>query len=452
MHINKQQRKNYGYSLIEVAIVLAVLGLLIGSSLIPLSRQYENQQLIVANAELEELQNAIIGYALSHRTTPVVIAAANTNASQVQRTIVPAGRPFLPCPDVSGDGIEDRHNGPMVVSNITIVSQSRQLISAREIVSPLVILSTIEISNAQNTNYLTHPDSGNPMHEYGYCVSDKGNFPWATLGTRAHDQYGNRFTYRVDPAFSSSVIGFGPESRVDVFDPRRPLVMQSVGGEDTAVYQRRRTNGYLPSRLGLVTNTTIDFRNFDENPTLICLGAIELNDGCLRTSATSITVLNTVLGNTTTTQRTIYDTDADGYSAARVYATNDIMDGPAFVIVSHGENAIGAIPHQQGRNVYDATDKFNCNTATNPSGYSMILADVENSDSFNLCITGAIPSTLSQAALPRNHSFVDMPIHQVSDQSHFDDHVVYMFDKELINLVTKIGRIAIPIYIPPVAN
>ena len=74
----KHQR---GFSLIEMAIVLLVVGLLVGGSLIPLSVQIEKQDRDATQRQLDDIRVALIGFVLSN------------------------GR--LPCPDVDNDGLGD---------------------------------------------------------------------------------------------------------------------------------------------------------------------------------------------------------------------------------------------------------------------------------------------------------------------------------------------------------
>jgi len=72
-----------GFTLIEIAIVLVIVGLLIGGLLTPLATQKEQERRKENQKVLEEAREALIGY-----------AAANG---------------YLPCPDITGDGLEDRN-------------------------------------------------------------------------------------------------------------------------------------------------------------------------------------------------------------------------------------------------------------------------------------------------------------------------------------------------------
>ena len=63
------------------------------------------------------------------------------------------GKPYLPCPDTDNDGIEDRASG-------------------------------------------------------GGCLSQEGRLPWNTLGIGREDAWGNRYRYRVAPAFANNKAGF----------------------------------------------------------------------------------------------------------------------------------------------------------------------------------------------------------------------------------------------------
>ena len=74
-----------GFTLIETAIVIAIIGLLLGAMLPTLSTRYELTRLRQARADLAKAEEALYGFALTH------------------------GR--LPCPDTVGDGVEDRGSG-----------------------------------------------------------------------------------------------------------------------------------------------------------------------------------------------------------------------------------------------------------------------------------------------------------------------------------------------------
>lgn len=71
----------HGFSLIEVAVVLFIIVLLLGSILVPLSTQVEQKQINDTQKTLDEIREALIGYAV-----------ANGN---------------LPCPDTGTDGSEN---------------------------------------------------------------------------------------------------------------------------------------------------------------------------------------------------------------------------------------------------------------------------------------------------------------------------------------------------------
>ncbi|GAO35893.1 hypothetical protein SCT_1289 [Sulfuricella sp. T08] len=80
-----------GFTLVEMAIVLVIVGLLLGGLLMPLSAQVEQQRISTTQKALDEIKEALIGYA-SNQTPP-----------------------HLPCPDkttaagpgTANDGVED---------------------------------------------------------------------------------------------------------------------------------------------------------------------------------------------------------------------------------------------------------------------------------------------------------------------------------------------------------
>jgi len=70
-----------GFTLIEMAIVLLVIGLLLGGLLTPLSTKIEHERYKGSRSELEKVINSLMGYAVVNRR--------------------------LPCSDTNGDGVED---------------------------------------------------------------------------------------------------------------------------------------------------------------------------------------------------------------------------------------------------------------------------------------------------------------------------------------------------------
>lgn len=126
-----------GFSLVEMAIVLVIVGFLLAGGLTIYSSQQNSQHIEDTQTLLDTAKEALIGYAASH-------AAAD-------------GHPYLPCPDTTGDGQEDRTAAT------------------------------------------------------GDCVNTDGNLPWVTLGLTETDSWGNRLRYHVEatgtPKFSNSLAG-----------------------------------------------------------------------------------------------------------------------------------------------------------------------------------------------------------------------------------------------------
>lgn len=92
-------RHEGGFSLIEVAVVMFIIVLLLGSILVPLTTQVEQRQISDTQKTLEEIREALIGHALAYG--------------------------YLPCPDkttgggsgTANDGIEDVNSGVCVATS-----------------------------------------------------------------------------------------------------------------------------------------------------------------------------------------------------------------------------------------------------------------------------------------------------------------------------------------------
>ena len=159
-----------GFTLIELAIVLVVLGLLLGGLLMPLATQVDIVRIKKTNDSLDKVQEALLGFAI-----------INGNR--------------LPCPDNSGDGLEDN-----------------------PCPSPMV----------------------------------EGDLPWRTLGVGRYDAWGQAFRYRPDDAYVAG-IGFNPGTTGGLVvqdrsgtpltapDPNGPGAIVFSTGKNTAPDDRNAT-------------------------------------------------------------------------------------------------------------------------------------------------------------------------------------------------------------------
>jgi len=121
-----------GFTLIEMAIVLVIITILIGGLAMPLSAQIQARRIAETKKTIEEAREAVVGYAMTHRTL--------------------GNKPYLPCPDTNGDGIEEIRTGSK-------------------------------------------------------CPQQIGFLPWVTLGTGAQDAWGNRLLYVTHTDVSNNNVG-----------------------------------------------------------------------------------------------------------------------------------------------------------------------------------------------------------------------------------------------------
>lgn len=147
--MNLNFHKTQGFSLVEMAVVLVIIGMLIGSLAVPITAQLDQRNYSQTQKEMVALTEAVMGYALSN-------FAAN-------------GKPYLPCPDVDNDGLEDRDGA-------------------------------------------------------GLCSSVNGTIPWATLALGRKDSWEVAYIYRVTQAFADKVNGF------TLLSPRDIQILDGAGG------------------------------------------------------------------------------------------------------------------------------------------------------------------------------------------------------------------------------
>jgi prepilin-type N-terminal cleavage/methylation domain-containing protein len=132
-------RRTAGFTLLEMAIVLMIVGLLLGGMLVPLSAQMEQRNISDTRKALDDIQQALIGFAIINGRLPCP-ADGTTPAGGLNAAVppVPAGQEYR-------DPVTGRCSAAIIVSN----------------------------NNAM------------------------GVLPWATLGLNETDAWGRRYTYQV---------------------------------------------------------------------------------------------------------------------------------------------------------------------------------------------------------------------------------------------------------------
>lgn len=128
------RNRNLGFTLVEMAIVLVIVGLLLGGLLMPLSAQMDQRKNSETQKALDEINQALIGFAVAN------------------------GR--LPCPTA----------GTIATGQLNAGIEATQTVTT----SPW--------------------DSTNPLIT---CSSFSGVIPWNTLGISELDAWGNRISYSV---------------------------------------------------------------------------------------------------------------------------------------------------------------------------------------------------------------------------------------------------------------
>ncbi|MBZ0091532.1 MAG: prepilin-type N-terminal cleavage/methylation domain-containing protein [Sulfuricellaceae bacterium] len=73
--------KQFGFTLVEMAIVLVIIGLLLGGMLMPLSAQIDQRKISDTQKTLDEIKEALIGFAIANGRLPCPALAATATGS-----------------------------------------------------------------------------------------------------------------------------------------------------------------------------------------------------------------------------------------------------------------------------------------------------------------------------------------------------------------------------------
>ena len=312
-----------GYTIVEISIVLVVAGLLLSGAIASFDRWSRYEQARTTRDSIDLVKEAIVQYAARNRTAPREITIRSEVLEETVQASwnMPPSRPYLPCPDIDGDGIEDR----VKIENADLLALTVHIRGVGDDPDP------------DNAN-------GNLFYGHGLCRSQRGFLPWRTLRAPAADAWGGLFLYYVDSVFSHSLVGFNQDDHADQFDTRRPLdVFGDDSSEENQICDPRGV--YCPQYRERVESidTTIDDPGdpkADQLPALVCdfgpcSPARKKNDAALSSSGGA--------GAVATEELYRFSEGEWGIRILRHLEEDMIYEAPAFVVISHGANGYGAV-------------------------------------------------------------------------------------------------------------
>ena len=336
--IAQKRGASRGYSIVELAIVLAVLGLLLGGAILPIGRQLQERAFSSTSEQIANAIDAVVGYGISRRSPGTNILHSNlsgaVNANDGLRfyghrtVFVPEGRPYLPCPDIDGDGLEDRS---AIYLPAEKASDGFSFIEERR----FAVRSGDGGDRAElgENFYDATGDNNPPTHAFGQCSRQFGDLPWATLGLERDDSWGAALTYVVSPHFSTGTFGFDQGTRSTGFIPyfetgTAPLFLPSF---------------YVAARAD---------RELGEAPLIVCnIGDLDLaaSELCALENNRDLSTLHYAIPQELTLTLDIQYVRyvADFLRNAHV---RQALDGLPFAIISHGPNKKGAAVYDEDGN------------------------------------------------------------------------------------------------------
>ena len=345
--IASMRNRQRGFTLVEIAIAIGVVGLLLAASAWTARALEERRQIEREMQRLEIVRNAVVGYAIRNRTRERVLKVVPWFGPGGEWEFrLPAGRPYLPCPDWDGDGYEDRMPLGAFPQGIEVKPDLTVTVTIGQLAPPWDrALLNRALTWTQNSDLFP------AAHPYGECRVSRGGVPWRTLGVDPSDSWGNRHTYFADSVFSNAIFGFDRRTVADIYDPRVPSA-PGYGGSPRQFKLptsdiTRLSALTAPPDSPLILDVPPSVRNC---PAAICIG----DSGCEPTQSRPVARdlsrcawrnPNSFPGRVTTVFKAGLVTAEKISDGRKPHPAGSVTDGLPFVLVSHGPNGRNAVNH-----------------------------------------------------------------------------------------------------------
>lgn len=434
-----------GYSIVEIAIVLVALSFMVTGAMWAFSRQTENDRYDSTLEYMQVLEDAVVNYAYIHRTEgnsfTYNLTLTNSYAGSVTTVFrrasvhIGGGRPVLPCPDLNGDGLEDRTGDathPGVLPGLQPLS--------------IIVTTSLVVAGLSDT--------------YGRCVDDKGFFPYRTLRTKPADPWGNYFTYWVDANnFAHEGFGFDQTTKGNaIFShlaySRGDRVGGAIPGADYALSFAYGTNytGYMVERSSfnhLFGNGYVLARQDDtgyygtgcsDNCDYALIAGNPLEDVATRTNSSGVDLRKTNFQASLlpVSNRQLFN---HLYSGNTFYP---MENGIAFAIVSHGPNGHGAAAYFSD---HSRRTTFTCNPESEDEGELInarrtVSCPIKAYPTYPTNCSNGTRTGFSNNCQNSNRLRRGNGIFVYGTRSlEFDDIVTWMHPTELITRLTDLGTL-----------
>lgn len=450
-----------GYSIVEIAIVLVAISMLVTGAMWAFADYHRQEKRTETADYMGGMHEAVLTYATTNRTIGTFVvfqdllsstpSSPTANAPTSRPLFVPSGRPFLPCPDLDGDGLEDRYLGIGGSSGTPTVTVYYKVSSSG---MPVIDMNL-------------HP---------GRCIDYKGNVPWRTLHTKPYDPWGQIYTYWVDPSFSDPVFGFDQSTRASPVFKYMAIPLRTGDYTYPVIYRNLPSGsnfGQISSGRMVMPRSAVVLAPRIPGNTLFVAPGIELNNSQSAVVAGELFLPNYQTYREATEIRRLRTEDGPEiliyeYRGIQVASTVSInvsvptmANGIAFAIISHGKNGRGGRTYRPSYD--DLSVSYSCNLLpiASPALISVNRAEIGNArrtlncDLRNALYTGSCTRTQLATCGDRRdshatfYSGIENSPSTGSDSYEFDDVVSWVHPTRLGELLQR--RHVLPLQPPPVA-
>jgi prepilin-type N-terminal cleavage/methylation domain-containing protein len=212
----------YGFSLVEMAVVLVIIGLLMSGLMVPLSSQLEYQKIEITQQRLEDIKEALLGFGAAQGYLPCPTADDKTGQADPSRCIEEGFLPWatLGLDEARKDGwgryfryrVDENFGGDVDIDFTNVTTENNLIVTNKMISGKTLEPVELTCRGADNSSQVIAIVFSYGKDNQANNINDPSNVSDAAISYKCNDSTQPDFTYAQDSYINA------PEAPNEHFD------------------------------------------------------------------------------------------------------------------------------------------------------------------------------------------------------------------------------------------